>query len=58
MWFDLSASQSAGKTREKIIENKNILAKKMTREEVERARQLVHTWAPSHVLKTQANTGN
>jgi hypothetical protein len=58
MWFSLSASQSVGKTREKTIENKNLMAKKMTKEEIEKARQLVRKWTPSHVLETQANTGN
>jgi hypothetical protein len=58
MWFDLSASQSVGKTREETIKNKNLVAKKMTEKEIERAQQLVRNWTPSYILETQAATGN
>ncbi len=46
MWLNLAASKLSGEDRDNVGEGRDILAKKMSREEIAEAQRLAREWKP------------
>ncbi len=46
MWYNLAASQLTGEDRERSVKNRDIVAEKMTSEQIAEAQRLAREWKP------------
>ena len=46
MWFNLAASQLSGEARETAMKNRDLIAEKMTSEQIAEAQRLAREWKP------------
>jgi len=46
MWYNLAASQATGEDRERSAKNRDLIAKKMTSEQIAEAQRLAREWKP------------
>ena len=47
MWFNLVAAQSSGEDRDRWVKNRDLVAAKMTAEQVAEAQRLAREWTPT-----------
>ena len=48
MWTNLAAVQSSGEDRDRLVRNRDILAARMTAEQIAEAQRLAREWDAAH----------